>query len=76
MNISPRLIQDTLCFELQLLNSIVYIHELLKDKKVDIQMQFIKVNPNRNQNPGIGHTRAGNPNKQRNPDGEAGKRSE
>jgi len=62
MNMSPRLIQDTLCFELQLLNSIVYIHELLKDKKVEIQMQFIKVNPNRNQNPGIGHTGAGNPN--------------
>jgi len=37
-------------------------------------MQFIKVNPNRNQNPGKGHTQAGNPNKQTNPEGEAGKR--
>jgi len=33
-------------------------------------MQFIKVNPNRNQNPGKGNTQAGNPNKQTNPEGE------
>jgi len=36
-------------------------------------MQFIKINPNHNQNQGTGHTQAGNPNKQTNSEGEAGK---
>jgi len=35
-------------------------------------MQFIKVNPNYDQNQGKGQTKAGNPNKQTNPEGEAG----